>query len=70
MLILFAATTFGVGVPLTAIDNLGQIGKSLGYPKKSIATFVSLVSIWSYLGRVASGFASEILLVKYKFPRP
>ncbi|XP_071908304.1 protein NUCLEAR FUSION DEFECTIVE 4-like [Coffea arabica] len=70
MLILFAATTFGVGGTLTAIDNLGQIGKSLGYPKKSIATFVSLVSIWSYLGRVASGFASEILLAKYKFPRP
>lgn len=29
-----------------------------------------LVSIWNYLGRVASGFASEILLKKYKFPRP
>lgn len=70
MLILFVATTFGVGGTLTAIDNLGQIGKSLGYPKKSIATFVSLVSIWGYLGRVVSGFASEILLAKYKFPRP
>ncbi|KAL3536225.1 hypothetical protein ACH5RR_004686 [Cinchona calisaya] len=70
MLILFTSTTFGVGGTLTAIDNLGQIGKSLGYPKKSIATFVSLVSIWGYLGRVTSGFASEILLAKYKFPRP
>lgn len=70
LIILFAATTFGVGGTLTAIDNLGQIGKSLGYPKKSIATFVSLVSIWGYLGRVFSGFASEILLAKYKFPRP
>ncbi|KAI3474607.1 hypothetical protein Pfo_029776 [Paulownia fortunei] len=35
-----------------------------------ITTFVSLVSIWNYLGRVASGFASEIFLAKYKFPRP
>ncbi|RYR03596.1 hypothetical protein Ahy_B06g082649 isoform E [Arachis hypogaea] len=70
MLILFIATTFGVGGTLTAIDNLGQIGNSLGYPKKSTTTFVSLVSIWNYLGRVASGFASEILLKKYRFPRP
>ncbi|KAB1223570.1 putative transporter MCH1 [Morella rubra] len=70
MLILFVATTFGVGGTLTAIDNLGQIGKSLGYPTRSITTFVSLVSIWNYLGRATAGFASEIFLVKYKFPRP
>ncbi|KAI3738247.1 hypothetical protein L2E82_28270 [Cichorium intybus] len=70
MLILFTTTTFGVGGTLTAIDNLGQIGRSLGYPTTSITTFVSLVSIWNYLGRVSSGFLSEILLTKYKFPRP
>ncbi|KAK2364197.1 protein NUCLEAR FUSION DEFECTIVE [Trifolium repens] len=70
MLILFLATTFGVGGTLTAIDNLGQIGHSLGYPNKSTTTFVSLVSIWNYLGRVASGYISEILLTKYKIPRP
>lgn len=70
MLILFISTTCGVGGALTAIDNLGQIGTSLGYPKQSISTFVSLVSIWNYLGRVTSGFVSEIALAKYKFPRP
>lgn len=70
MLVLFTATTFGVGGTLTAIDNLGQIGKALGYPSSSIATFVSLVSIWNYLGRVSSGFASEIFLTKHKCPRP
>ncbi|CAI9270766.1 unnamed protein product [Lactuca saligna] len=70
MLILFTTTTFGVGGTLTAIDNLGQIGRSLGYPSTSITTFVSLVSIWNYLGRVTSGFLSEILLARYKFPRP
>lgn len=70
MLILFVATTFGVGGTLTAIDNLGQIGHSLGYPNKSTTTFVSLVSIWNYLGRVVAGYASEIFLTKYKFPRP
>lgn len=70
MLILFFATICGVGGTLTAIDNLGQIGSSLGYPKKSISTFVSLVSIWNYLGRVVAGFVSEHFLKKYKFPRP
>lgn len=70
MLILFFATICGVGGTLTAIDNLGQIGGSLGYPTKSTSTFVSLVSIWNYLGRVVSGFLSEHYLKKYKFPRP
>lgn len=70
MLILFFATICGVGGTLTAIDNLGQIGTSLGYPKTSISTFVSLVSIWNYLGRVVSGFLSEHFLSKYNFPRP
>ncbi|KAF5750428.1 hypothetical protein HS088_TW03G00764 [Tripterygium wilfordii] len=70
MLIIFTATTCGVGGALAAIDNLGQIGSSLGYPKHSIATFISLVSIWNFLGRVLAGFVSESLLTKYNFPRP
>lgn len=70
MLILFLATICGVGGTLTAIDNLGQIGSSFGYPKRSVSTFVSLVSIWNYFGRVVSGVISEIFLIKYKFPRP
>jgi hypothetical protein len=70
MLLLFAATVFGVGGTLTAIDNMGQIGESLGYPQRSVATFVSLISIWNYLGRVAAGFASEALLARHRVPRP
>ncbi|CAN6339253.1 unnamed protein product [Urochloa humidicola] len=70
MLLLFTATVFGVGGTLTAIDNMGQIGESLGYPQRSVATFVSLISIWNYLGRVAAGFASEALLARRRVPRP
>ncbi|CAD6215011.1 unnamed protein product [Miscanthus lutarioriparius] len=70
MLVLFLATICGVGGTLTAIDNMGQIGQSLGYPSKSINTFVSLISIWNYAGRVTAGFASEVFLARYKFPRP
>ncbi|KAJ6309623.1 hypothetical protein OIU76_014545 [Salix suchowensis] len=70
MLILFAATFCGLGASLTAVDNLGQIGESLGYPAKTIKSFVSLVSIWNFFGRVFAGFVSESLLVRYKMPRP
>ncbi|PIN04542.1 hypothetical protein CDL12_22924 [Handroanthus impetiginosus] len=70
MLLLFLATICGVGGTITAIDNLGEIGTSFGYPTKSITTYVSLVSTWNYLGRVISGFLSEHFLIKYEFPRP
>ncbi|CAN6209557.1 unnamed protein product [Urochloa humidicola] len=70
MLVLFVATICGVGGTLTAIDNMGQIGESLGYPSKSINTFVSLISIWNYAGRVTAGYASEAVLARYRFPRP
>ncbi|KAB1216511.1 hypothetical protein CJ030_MR4G023076 [Morella rubra] len=50
MLILFVAATCGTDETLTAIDNLGQVCKSLGYPTPIITTFMSLVSIWNYLG--------------------
>lgn len=70
MLVLFLATFCGLGSSLTAVDNLGQIGESLGYPQKTVKSFVSLLSIWNYFGRIFSGFVSESLLAKYKFPRP
>ncbi|KAK8954383.1 hypothetical protein KSP39_PZI002291 [Platanthera zijinensis] len=70
MLILFFSTICGIGGTLTAIDNMGQIGESLGYPSKSINTFVSLISIWNAMGRLAAGFLSEIFLKRYEFPRP
>ncbi|CAK9182818.1 unnamed protein product [Ilex paraguariensis] len=70
MLILFIASMCGIGSSLTVVDNLGQIGESLGYPTKTIKCFVSLVSIWNYFGRIFAGFFSENLLHKYKFPRP
>ncbi|MCL7046185.1 hypothetical protein MKW94_022791 [Papaver nudicaule] len=70
MIMLFFATFCGMGTTLTAMDNLGQIGESLGYPTRAISTFVSLVSIWNYFGRVGSGFFSEFLLSKWKIPRP
>ncbi|TYH07465.1 hypothetical protein ES288_A08G235600v1 [Gossypium darwinii] len=69
MWVLFLATFFGLGSSLTAVDNLGQIGESLGYPNKTVTSFVSLVSIWNFFGRVFAGFVSEIMVVKYRLPQ-
>jgi MFS family permease len=70
MLVLFVISVFGIGGTLTAIDNMAQIGQSLGYPAKSINTFVSLISIWNYAGRAGAGYISEFLLARYRMPRP
>jgi hypothetical protein len=70
MLLLFLATICGLGCTLAVVDNFGQIGTSLGYPLASISNFVSLSSIWSYLGVVVAGVVAEIFVTKYKFPRP
>ena len=70
MVLIFIVSCCGLGVNLAAIDNMGQIGESLGYPKRKIHNFVSLISVWNYFGRVFAGFTSETLLQLYKLPRP
>ncbi|XP_015882179.3 protein NUCLEAR FUSION DEFECTIVE 4 [Ziziphus jujuba] len=56
------------GSGLTIIDNLGQITESLGYSDSSI--YVSMISIWNFLGRVGGGYFSEIIVRDYAYPRP
>ncbi|KAK9913134.1 hypothetical protein M0R45_036958 [Rubus argutus] len=70
MVTLLFATICGLGGTMTMMDNLGQIGTSFGYPLKSIRDFVSLTSIWNYLGQIVAGIGSEIFITKYKWPRP
>ncbi|XP_057443372.1 protein NUCLEAR FUSION DEFECTIVE 4-like [Lotus japonicus] len=70
MVILFFATVCGFGSNLTVYNNLSQIGKSLGYPSYTITTFVSLMSIWIFLGKIAQGVLSEFMITKLKLPRP
>ncbi|XP_060676009.1 protein NUCLEAR FUSION DEFECTIVE 4-like [Ziziphus jujuba] len=70
MITLLLTTICGLGGTLTLMDNLGQIGTSLGYSLHSIRTFVSLTSIWIYLGESSMGILSEIFINKFKFPRP
>ncbi|XP_027357522.1 protein NUCLEAR FUSION DEFECTIVE 4-like [Abrus precatorius] len=70
MAILLLAAVSGVGSNLTVINNLSQIGASLGYPAQTIITFVSLAAIWICLGKLAQGVVSEFIIIKFKVPRP
>ncbi|WOL12629.1 protein NUCLEAR FUSION DEFECTIVE 4 [Canna indica] len=66
--LLFFSLLLGSGSGLTVIDNLGQMSESLGYNDSHI--FVSMISIWNFLGRVGGGYLSEIIARDHAYPRP
>lgn len=66
--LMFFSLLLGSGSGLTVIDNLGQMSQSLGYNNTHI--FVSVISIWNFLGRVGGGYFSEIIVRDYAYPRP
>lgn len=65
--LIFWSFLLGSGSGVTVIDNLGQMSESLGY--NNAHTFVSLISIWNFLGRVGGGYFSEIIVRDYAYPR-
>ncbi|XP_031249054.1 protein NUCLEAR FUSION DEFECTIVE 4-like isoform X2 [Pistacia vera] len=64
-LLLFFSLVLAAGSGLTIIDNLGQICESLGYTDTNI--YVSMISIWNFLGRVGGGYFSET--IKFCLPK-
>ncbi|MBA0702166.1 hypothetical protein Goari_020545 [Gossypium aridum] len=66
--LIFFSLLLASGSGLTVIDNLGQMSQSLGYDNTHI--FVSMISIWNFLGRVGGGYFSEIIVRDYAYPRP
>ncbi|KAM7277926.1 hypothetical protein ACFE04_005060 [Oxalis oulophora] len=66
--LIFFSLLLGSGSGLTVIDNLGQMSQSQGYNNAHI--FVSMISIWNFLGRVGGGYFSEIVVKDYAYPRP
>ncbi|KAH0888203.1 hypothetical protein HID58_050632 [Brassica napus] len=57
--LIFISLLLGGGSGLTVIDNLGQMSQSLGYNNTHV--FVSMISIWNFLGRISGDYA---------YPRP
>ncbi|KAJ4851361.1 hypothetical protein Tsubulata_006676, partial [Turnera subulata] len=68
--LLFVAIFCGLGNVGSLIDNFSQIGESFGYTKVEINSFISLMSIWTFLGRIGAGFGSDMFLHRFGWPRP
>ncbi|KAG2710615.1 hypothetical protein I3760_04G036000 [Carya illinoinensis] len=66
--LIFFSLLLGSGSGLTVIDNLGQMSQSLGSDNTHI--FVSMISIWNFLGRIGGGYFSEIIVREHAYPRP
>ncbi|KAL2492787.1 Nodulin-like/Major Facilitator Superfamily protein [Abeliophyllum distichum] len=67
---LFVTTACGMGSGLATVNNMAQIGGSLGYSSLEINTLVSLWSIWNFLGRFGAGYISDYFLHTKGWPRP
>ncbi|CAN4086082.1 unnamed protein product [Withania somnifera] len=67
---LFFAMICGMGSGLATINNISQIGESLGYTTLARSTLVSFWSIWNFLGRLGAGYISDIFLLRRGWPRP
>lgn len=68
--LLFIAMICGMGSGLATINNISQVGESLGYTTIEINSLVALLSIWNFLGRFGAGYISDILLHEKGWARP
>ncbi|CAK7322903.1 unnamed protein product [Dovyalis caffra] len=68
--ILFLAVACGMGSGLATVNNISQVGGSLGYARFETNTLVSLWSIWNFLGRFGAGYISDYFLRVRGWARP
>ncbi|KAI4336054.1 hypothetical protein L6164_014630 [Bauhinia variegata] len=67
---LFTIMVSGLGSGLATINNMGQIGQSLGYTTVEINNLVSLWSMWNFLGRFGGGYVSDYIMHRKGLSRP
>ncbi|KAL6973331.1 hypothetical protein U1Q18_027511 [Sarracenia purpurea var. burkii] len=68
--LLFVAMACGMGSGLATVNNISQIGGSLGYTNFETSSLVSLWSIWNFLGRFGAGYVSDYFLHANGWARP
>ncbi|PKA55293.1 hypothetical protein AXF42_Ash003930 [Apostasia shenzhenica] len=68
--LLFLVVACAMGSGLATVNNISQIGSSLGYTAMETSTLVSLWSIWNFLGRFGIGYISDYFLHQEGYPRP
>lgn len=66
--LLFLAFFCGVGPGIVTFDNLAQLGEAHG--SSNVTSFLALLSIFNFLGRLGGGFVSEHYVRLYALPRP
>ncbi|MCO5598186.1 hypothetical protein L7F22_052278 [Adiantum nelumboides] len=66
--VLYFALFTGGGLVATFMNNLGQVGQSLGFSNTNL--LAALFSLGSFSGRLASGNVSEYFARKTNMPRP
>ncbi|GAA0161282.1 hypothetical protein LIER_17637 [Lithospermum erythrorhizon] len=67
---LIITTGCGMGSGLATVNNLGQIGASLGYSSLQTSTLVSLWNIWNFFGRFGGGYVSDYFIHSKGWSRP
>ncbi|GAU22191.1 hypothetical protein TSUD_252190 [Trifolium subterraneum] len=68
--ILFVSMACGMGSGLATVNNMSQIGESLGYSTVETGSLVALYSIWNFLGRFGAGYVSDYFLHTRGWARP
>jgi len=68
--ILFVSMACGMGSGLATVNNMSQIGESLGYSTLETGSLVALWSIWNFLGRFGAGYVSDYFLHTQGWARP
>lgn len=68
--ILFVSMACGMGSGLATVNNMSQIGESLGYSTHETGSLVALWSIWNFLGRFGAGYVSDYFLHTRGWARP
>lgn len=68
--LLFLAMSCAMGSGLATVNNISQIGGSLGYTSRETSTLVSLWSIWNFSGRFGAGYISDHFLRSRGLGRP
>ncbi|XP_010526802.1 PREDICTED: protein NUCLEAR FUSION DEFECTIVE 4-like [Tarenaya hassleriana] len=66
--VLFISFLFGVGPGMCVMNNMAQMSLAQGFTDASV--FISLISIWGFFGRIASGLMSEHYMRRRGTPRP
>ncbi|KAG6629673.1 uncharacterized protein LOC122293735 [Carya illinoinensis] len=69
MLYILLIMLCGYGSGLTAYEHFWRLGKALGNKEQVVTSMISMASVWNCVGRIYSGFLSELLIIKWRVPR-